>query len=134
MRGIGKSINEAEGPVFKIADDPRVTRVGRFLRRTSIDELPQLINVLRGEMSLVGPRPEVYSIALERGYVDHPRHEVRPGITGPYQTSDLRLNGDLRDGLHIDSDYVEKLSFRDDVRYLVRTIGTLFGFGSSSGS
>ena len=75
----------------KTEDDPRHTGVGRVLRRFSLDELPQLFNVVRGEMSLVGPRPEVYEIADERGYLHHPRHEVKPGMTGPYQVSDLSL-------------------------------------------
>jgi lipopolysaccharide/colanic/teichoic acid biosynthesis glycosyltransferase len=112
--------------------DPRHTELGRMLRKLSLDELPQLINVLRGEMSLVGPRPELVSIASSRGYVDHIRHEVRPGMTGPYQVSDLRLNGDLRDGLEVDEEYVNDLTFANDVRYLLRTVKVMIG--STSGS
>ena len=82
-------------------------------------------------MSLVGPRPEIVSIALERGYHDHVRHDVRPGITGPYQTSELRLNGDLRAGLDVDEDYVHNVSLRRDLRYLARTVGVIVGLGSS---
>ena len=111
-------------------DDPRHTGLGRLLRRLSLDELPQLLNVLRGEMSLVGPRPELIGVASARGYKDHVRHDVRPGMTGPYQVSELRLNGDLRDGLELDEEYVNNLSFRNDLRYLVRTIGVMLG-GSS---
>ena len=109
----------------KADDDPRHTGVGRVLRRFSLDELPQLINVIRGEMSLVGPRPEVYEIAQERGYLHHPRHEVKPGMTGPYQVSDLRLSGDLRDGLDADAEYVDQISMSRDLGYLVRTIGVM---------
>ena len=106
-------------------DDPRHTGLGRRLRQLSLDELPQMINVLRGEMSLVGPRPEMPEIAEERGYAGHIRHQVKPGMTGPYQTSDLRLNGDLRDGLHLDADYVLNVTLRKDVTYLVRTVKVL---------
>lgn len=108
-------------------DDPRHTGLGRLLRRLSLDELPQLLNVMRGEMSLVGPRPEMIDVARQRGYLHHPRHEVKPGMTGPYQTSDLRLNGDLRDGLHLDEEYVNNLTFRNDMRYLLRTFTVFFG-------
>ena len=117
----------------KTVADPRHTGLGRLLRRLSLDELPQLLNVLRGDMSLVGPRPEVLSIAEERGYLDHVRHQVRPGMTGPYQVSDLRYNGDLRDGLDVDADYVQRVSLRSDLRYLFRTVAVMLG-RSSSGS
>ena len=77
--------DELEHPMFKLKKDPRVTRMGRFLRRTSIDELPQLFNVLRGEMSIVGPRPEQLDL-VERYAPEHEfRLEVKPGITGPMQ-------------------------------------------------
>lgn len=116
----------------KSDNDPRHTGLGRRLRQLSLDELPQMINVLRGEMSLVGPRPEMPEIAEERGYTDHIRHQVKPGMTGPYQTSDLRLNGDLRDGLHLDADYVFNMSLRNDVRYLLRTVKVLLTRASGS--
>lgn len=117
----------------KAEDDPRHTGFGRLLRKLSLDELPQLWNVLRGDMSLVGPRPEIHEVAVRRGYYDHIRHDVRPGMTGPYQTSDLRLSGDLRDGLDADVDYVSSISLRSDLRYLARTVSTMLG-GSSQGS
>ncbi len=113
-------------------DDPRHTGLGRRLRQLSLDELPQIINVLRGEMSLVGPRPEMPEIAEERGYLNHIRHQVKPGMTGPYQTSDLRLNGDLRDGLHLDAEYVFNVSLRNDVHYLLRTVKVLLTRASGS--
>lgn len=111
--------------------DPRHTGLGGWLRRMSLDELPQLANVIRGDMSLVGPRPEVVSVARDRGYIDHVRHQVRPGLTGPYQTSPLRRSGDLRDGLELDTAYVASLSFRHDVWFLLRTIGVLLGYRPS---
>ncbi len=114
----------------KVDHDPRHTRVGRALRRLSLDELPQLWNVLRGDMSLVGPRPEIYDVAVARGLVNHVRHSVRPGMTGPYQVSSLRLNGDLRDGLHLDEQYVQRITFLGDFRYLIRTVGLMLGLGS----
>lgn len=116
----------------KDIDDPRHTRLGRLLRRFSLDELPQLWNVIRGDMSLVGPRPELRDVAAERGYLHHVRHQVRPGMTGPYQTSDLRLNGDLRDGLKADADYVASISLGGDLMYLLRTVSTMVG-GSARG-
>lgn len=116
----------------KQADDPRHTGLGLFLRKLSLDELPQLLNVMRGEMSLVGPRPEMVGVARQRGYLNHPRHEVLPGMTGPYQVSDLRLNGDLRDGLHLDEQYVNDLNFRNDIRYLVKTMSVMFGASTGS--
>ncbi len=116
----------------KQVDDPRHTGLGRMLRKLSLDELPQLLNVLRGEMSLVGPRPEMVDIARQRGYLHHPRHEVQPGMTGPYQVSDLRLNGDLRDGLELDEEYVNNLTFRNDLRYLIKTVTVMFGDSTGS--
>jgi len=110
----------------KSNDDPRHTRIGRALRRFSLDELPQLINVVRGEMSLVGPRPEVVEVAKARGYHDHPRHDVKPGMTGPFQVSELRLSGDLSDGLHLDAEYVETVSFGSDLKYLFKTVAVMF--------
>ncbi|MBT8239827.1 MAG: sugar transferase [Acidimicrobiia bacterium] len=109
----------------KSADDPRHTRFGRFLRSVSLDETPQLLNVLRGQMSLVGPRPEMYHVAKKHGILDHPRHMVRPGLTGLFQTSGLRSKVDLSEGLHLDMAYVINLSFRTDLKILIRTLGAL---------
>jgi lipopolysaccharide/colanic/teichoic acid biosynthesis glycosyltransferase len=116
----------------KVVEDPRHTGLGRLLRKLSLDELPQLVNVIRGDMSLVGPRPELVGIARARGYLHHIRHEVRPGMTGPYQVSDLRMNGDLRDGLELDEQYVNELSLSNDLRYLVKTIGVMLNRSSGS--
>lgn len=108
----------------KTADDPRHTPVGRILRKYSLDEVPQLINVVRGEMSLVGPRPEMAAIATPE-FIEHPRHWVRPGLTGPYQVSDLRLTGDLNRGLHSDAAYVGNVSLMGDIGLLVRTLSVV---------
>lgn len=114
-------LNEREGGLFKITGDPRVTRFGRFLRSTSLDELPQLINVLRGEMSVVGPRPligeedELITGLLRR------RLEVRPGMTGPWQASGAS-SVPLAEMAVLDYDYVEQQSLLGDLGLIMRTI------------
>jgi exopolysaccharide biosynthesis polyprenyl glycosylphosphotransferase len=117
------NLNEADGPIFKIHDDPRLTRVGRFLRRTSLDELPQLVNVLRGEMSLVGPRPPLPS-EVERYQEWHrKRLEAPPGMTGLWQVSGRsRLSFD--EMVLLDIYYIENWSPWLDFKILVRTIPT----------
>lgn len=109
----------------KSSDDPRHTNLGRFLRGASIDELPQLINVLRGDMSIVGPRPEMRYVAQRDGIVYHPRHVVRPGLTGAFQVSGLRSSEGLVQGLHLDLAYVLNLGFITDLRIMFRTVGVL---------
>jgi exopolysaccharide biosynthesis polyprenyl glycosylphosphotransferase len=111
-------------PMFKVRNDPRVTRVGRFLRRWSLDELPQLVNVLRGEMSLVGPRPEQLEL-VERYRPEHRfRLEARPGMTGPMQVFG---RGDLEfdERLAVEREYIESLSLARDVRILLMTISVV---------
>ena len=110
-----------EEPVFKLKNDPRVTGVGRFLRRTSIDELPQFFNVLRGDMSLVGPRPE--EVRLVRLYNDHQRRRlaVKPGMTGPMQVNG-RGDLTLAQRLELEIDYIEHYSLRRDIAILWRTL------------
>jgi len=109
-------------------DDPRHVPVGRFLRRTSIDELPQLWNVLRGQMSIVGPRPEIVAVAERRGLVDHPRHLVRPGITGLCQVSGDRP-GYVHENVHHDERYVAEVSAGLDVRIVLRTFAVVLRGG-----
>jgi lipopolysaccharide/colanic/teichoic acid biosynthesis glycosyltransferase len=122
--------NEANGRIFKIRDDPRRTRVGRFLRKSSLDELPQLINVLRGEMSLVGPRPPLLSEVLEYEPAEMRRLATVPGITGLWQVT-LRGRHDFADMIALDVQYAEELSFWLDVKILARTVPTvLFGRGA----
>ncbi|MBA8989733.1 exopolysaccharide biosynthesis polyprenyl glycosylphosphotransferase [Curtobacterium pusillum] len=113
--------NEGAGPLFKMKDDPRITRVGSFLRKTSLDELPQLWNVLTGSMSLVGPRPALpREVALYEDFADR-RLLVTPGITGLWQVSG-RSDLDWADGVRLDLHYVENWSFVHDVVILARTI------------
>jgi lipopolysaccharide/colanic/teichoic acid biosynthesis glycosyltransferase len=104
--------------------DPRHTALGRVLRATSLDELPQLLNVVRGEMSLVGPRPELVEVVHREQLWSHPRHMLKPGITGIWQTSPLRAEGILS-GLHLDLEYLQRISLREDVRILRRTMQVL---------
>ncbi len=113
-------IESLDQPAFKIQDDPRVTRSGRTLRRTSIDELPQLINVLRGEMSLVGPRPEEESVVALYDERQRSRLAIKPGITGPMQVygrSDLTFE----ERLAMERDYLDNLSLLTDLEILMRT-------------
>jgi lipopolysaccharide/colanic/teichoic acid biosynthesis glycosyltransferase len=110
----------------KHPDDPRHTPVGRFLRRLSLDELPQLVNVIRGDMSLVGPRPELVHVAREQGLLDHARHRVRPGMTGPWQVSAQRVEARITDGLELDVDYVSDVTLRRDLAVLARTVVIIF--------
>jgi dTDP-glucose pyrophosphorylase len=117
--------NEKDGPVFKIANDPRITRVGKFLRRTSLDELPQLFNILKGDMSFVGPRPLI-GRGNERAVIDEREksgaNDVRPGLTGWAQINgrDLVDNGEKA---KLDGEYVRRQSFWFDCRCFFRTIG-----------
>jgi exopolysaccharide biosynthesis polyprenyl glycosylphosphotransferase len=113
--------NEAEGPVFKMRRDPRVTRVGRFLRRTSLDELPQLLNVLKGEMTLVGPRPPLPREVEQYRPSDAVRLSVKPGITCLWQVQG-RSNCSFDQWMEYDREYVSGLSFALDLKILVRTV------------
>jgi exopolysaccharide biosynthesis polyprenyl glycosylphosphotransferase len=121
---------EAEtGPVFASRDDARRTMIGRLMRRFSLDELPQLINILRGEMSLVGPRPE-RPFFVERFGAEIPRylerHQVRPGVTGWAQVNDLRGSTSIADRTIYDIYYIENWSLSFDVKILLLTIGRVF--------
>jgi lipopolysaccharide/colanic/teichoic acid biosynthesis glycosyltransferase len=107
--------------VYKVPEDRRITRVGAFLRRTSIDELPQLWNVLRGDMSIVGPRPDVPYAVEEYADWIHRRLLVKPGITGLWQVSG-RSRLSLVDMYRLDVDYVGRASLLVDVRILLRTV------------
>ncbi len=111
----------------KSDSDPRHTPFGRFMRANSLDELPQLVNVIKGDMSLVGPRPELVTVADQSGLTGHPRHRERPGITGLFQVSDLRSTNQIAAGLHLDVDYVADVRLRRDLSILWRTTGVLFG-------
>ncbi len=111
--------------MFKLKRDPRVTRVGRVLRRTSMDELPQLVNVLKGQMSLVGPRPEQVDL-VERYDCEHRFVlAVKPGLTGPMQVFG-RGNLTFEERLAVERDYIENLSLGRDFRILAMTIAAVF--------
>jgi lipopolysaccharide/colanic/teichoic acid biosynthesis glycosyltransferase/glycosyltransferase involved in cell wall biosynthesis len=124
-------MSQLTGPVFKIPNDPRVTRVGRFLRRWSLDELPQFWNVLKGEMSLVGPRPEELQVVAL--YNDHQRQRllVKPGLTGPMQVRG-RGGMDFDTRLQLELDYIENYSLREDFKIILKTFAAVFtGKGAS---
>jgi lipopolysaccharide/colanic/teichoic acid biosynthesis glycosyltransferase len=113
--------NEATGPLFKIRQDPRITRVGRFLRRFSLDELPQLFNVLRGEMSLVGPRPPLPDEVSKYEEWQLARLQALPGMTGLWQVSG-RSEVPFNDMVRLDLHYVRNWSFGLDLEIMLRTI------------
>lgn len=110
----------------KSKDDPRLTRLGRFLRKWSLDELPQLWNVVIGDMSLVGPRPEMVQIVGHYEPWQHARHQVKPGVTGLWQVS-ARGEVPMHEATHIDLEYVKDLSFVADVKILAKTIPAALG-------
>lgn len=117
-------LNILPPPDFKILDDPRITRVGRFLRKTSLDELPQIINVMRGEMSLVGPRPTSFA-ATTYDLWHTMRLEVVPGITGLWQVKG-RNNTTFDERLRLDIEYIRRMSLRLDLKILLMTVGSVF--------
>ena len=117
-------LNELTWPDFKISNDPRVTRVGRVLRKTSLDELPQVLNVLKGDMSLVGPRPTSFDVTTYSLWHTE-RLEVLPGITGLWQVSG-RSDIDFNERLRLDVEYIERQSFVLDIQILFRTVFALF--------
>ena len=125
-----RELNESDGPTFKMREDPRITRVGRFLRRTSLDELPQLLNVLRGQMSLVGPRPPIPSEVEHYKEWHKKRLGVRPGVTGLWQVSGRSLLS-FDEAALLDIHYIENWSLWIDLQILLRTIPqVLFGDGA----
>jgi exopolysaccharide biosynthesis polyprenyl glycosylphosphotransferase len=124
------SHNEAQGPIFKMKDDPRVTPVGKFIRRTSLDEIPQLINVLKGDMSLVGPRPPLPREVAQYEVWQRGRLAIKPGLTGLWQVrgrSDLSFD----EGVLMDLYYIENWSLRLYLQILFRTVpAVLFSRGA----
>ncbi|MBZ5704172.1 MAG: sugar transferase [Acidobacteriia bacterium] len=119
-----RACNERQGPFFKITDDPRITRVGRFLRRYSLDEIPQLWNVLRGEMSLVGPRPHPLDDFAHYDLEDLRRLDVTPGITGLWQVT-ARRDPSFRRNMALDLEYIEGWNLWMDLRILYRTVSVV---------
>ena len=126
-----RSKNEMSGPMFKIKYDPRVTRVGRFIRKTSLDELPQLINVLKGDMSLVGPRPNLPDEVrkFDKWMLD--KLVIRPGLTCFWQVMG-RNSIEFVQWMNLDVKYVEKRTFKLDMVLILKTVRLLFGDDSAS--
>ncbi|PRT33510.1 sugar transferase [Bacillus wiedmannii] len=118
--------NEVSGAMFKMKDDPRVTKIGKFIRKTSIDELPQLINVLKGEMSLVGPRPPLLREVKTYTAYDKQRLKVIPGCTGLWQVSG-RSNIGFREMVELDLYYIQYRSILFDFKIILKTVFVLFG-------
>ncbi len=116
--------NEVEGAMFKMKDDPRVTKIGKFIRKTSIDELPQLLNVLKGEMSLVGPRPPLVREVAEYSAYDRQRLLIKPGCTGLWQVSGRNHVG-FDEMVSLDIMYIEQLSLKRDLVIILKTISVM---------
>jgi lipopolysaccharide/colanic/teichoic acid biosynthesis glycosyltransferase len=116
--GVRKEWNDKQ----KLTDDPRITRIGRIVRKTSLDELPQLFNVLKGDMSLVGPRPMM--LCQQPLYPGSAYYELRPGVSGPWQISD-RNSSSFAARADFDDEYLAGLSFKTDMVIIARTIGTV---------
>ena len=123
--------NEMDGPVFKIKDDPRITKVGKFIRKTSVDELPQLFNILKGDMSIVGPRPAIPHEVAE--YKDYQRQRllVKPGLTCIWQVSGRNSIG-FDEWVDMDLEYIEKRNLWMDIKLIFKTVGVLFGDENAS--
>lgn len=126
-----KEMNEMDGPVFKIKEDPRITKVGKFIRKTSIDELPQLLNVLKGDMSLVGPRPAIPHEVAEYNEYQIQRLLVKPGLTCIWQVSGRNTIG-FDEWVEMDLEYIKTRSFLLDVKLIFKTVGVLFGDDNAS--
>jgi len=120
-------LNEMSGPVFKITEDPRITKVGKFLRKFSIDELPQLINVLMGEMSLVGPRPPIENEVVKYEPWQRRRLSVKPGLTCIWQVSGRNKVKNFEEWMEMDLDYIDNWSLGLDMKLIAKTIPVVFG-------
>ena len=123
--------NEMSGPMFKMKHDPRITKVGKFIRKTSIDELPQLINILKGEMSLVGPRPSLPKEVAKFEPWMLERLEVKPGLTCYWQVMG-RNDIDFEEWMKLDIKYVHDRKFWLDIKLIFKTFFVLFGDESAS--
>ena len=123
--------NEQTGPVFKMKEDPRITRVGKFIRKTSIDELPQLFNVLMGDMSLVGPRPPIPREVEQYTTYQMQRLGVKPGLTCLWQVGG-RNSVDFDGWVELDIEYIQKRSLWLDIKLIIKTVFVLFGDRNAS--
>ena len=119
--------NEMEGPAFKMKDDPRITRVGKFIRKTSLDELPQLWNILRGDMSIVGPRPPLPREVAEYGEYEMQRLLVTPGLTCYWQVQPHRNDLTFDEWVELDIRYIQESSFWGDWKIILKTFGAVLG-------
>ncbi len=117
--------NEVEGPAFKIKNDPRITRFGKFIRRSSIDELPQLFNVLKGDMSIVGPRPPIEREVKQYNEYQMQRLAVTPGITCLWQIMPKRNSMNFDEWLELDLKYIRQRNFWLDIKIMIKTIGAV---------
>ena len=124
-------LNEQTGPAFKIKDDPRITRIGKFIRKTSIDELPQLFNVLKGDMSLVGPRPPIPHEVEQYTEYQIQRLAVKPGLTCIWQVSG-RNNIGFDEWVDMDLEYINTRNLWLDIKLIFKTVGVLFGDETAS--
>ncbi|MGW6662154.1 sugar transferase [Peribacillus sp. NPDC055009] len=120
------TLNEVSGAMFKMKNDPRITRIGKFIRKTSIDELPQLWNVLKGDMSLVGPRPPLEREVEEYSSYDKQRLLVTPGCTGLWQVT-ARNNVGFKEMVELDIQYIRKRTIYFDMKIVLKTVVVLFG-------
>ena len=125
------SKNEMDGPVFKIKDDPRITKIGKFIRKTSLDELPQLFNVLKGDMSLVGPRPPIPREVAQYNFYQFQRLLVKPGITCYWQISG-RNNIDFDEWVELDLKYIKERNIFKDIYIILMTLPVLLGDKNAS--
>lgn len=117
-----KEQNDVDGPMFKMKDDPRITKIGHFIRKHSLDELPQFLNVIKGEMSLVGPRPPLPSEVAEYSEYDKQRLYVTPGCTGLWQATERNEVG-FNEMVRLDIQYIQRASFMFDLWIIWKTIG-----------
>nr|WP_293050364.1 sugar transferase [Paludibacter sp.] len=124
------ALNEADGPAFKIKDDPRVTKIGKFLRKTSLDELPQFINVVLGNMSIVGPRPPLLSEVEQYEAHQLRRLSMKPGITCTWQVWG-RHNVSFEEWIHMDLEYIDNWSIRLDAKIILATFGVILKAGNN---
>ena len=123
-------LNETDGPIFKISNDPRVTKVGKFLRKSSIDELPQLINIIRGEMAIVGPRPPLLNEVAQYTPEQMHRLDVKPGLTCYWQCSG-RSNLSFEQWMQLDYKYINERSLWTDLKIILKTVpAVLLGRGA----
>ena len=123
--------NEQTGPAFKMADDPRITKVGKFIRKTSLDELPQLFNILKGDMSLVGPRPPIPREVREYNSYQMQRLLVKPGLTCIWQVSG-RNNIGFDEWVDMDLEYIKTRNLLLDIKLILKTVIVLFGDSNAS--